>query len=134
MKLCINDRSLEIRQYMFEILLYLVEVHAHVTSVSKELLERTLNALVEEIANEAGRCFQKVKKFSMGGMLRVRSNTQLIRLLRMFTPLRRPLRSSSSTKQCLDLSLRRRRRNSLRYTRAFQSRMSVAPATTCKVN
>lgn len=72
MKLCIIDRSLEIRQYMFEILLYLVEVHAHVTSVSKELLERTLNALVEEIANEAGRCFQKVKKFSMGGMLRVR--------------------------------------------------------------
>lgn len=50
------------------------------------------------------------------------------------TPLRRRLRSSSSIKQCWDLSLRRRRRNCLRCTRASQSRMSVALGTTCKVN
>ena len=62
----------EIRPYMFEILMFLVNVHSHVASVSKSLLERTLNALVEEVAEEALRCFRKVKKFGMGGMLRVR--------------------------------------------------------------
>ena len=56
---------------MFETLMYLVHVHAHVSSVAKPLLERTLEALVEEIADEALRCFRKVKKFGMGGMLRV---------------------------------------------------------------
>lgn len=56
---------------MFEILMFLVHVHAHVASVSKSLLERTLNALVEEAAEEALRCFRQVKRFGMGGMLRV---------------------------------------------------------------
>lgn len=64
---------LEIRPYMFEILMYLVQVHEHVATVSKSLLERTLNALVEGVAEEALRCFRQVKKFGMGGMLRVRT-------------------------------------------------------------
>ena len=51
--------------------MFLVNVHSHVASVSKALLDRTLNALVEEVAEEALRCFKKVKKFGMGGMLRV---------------------------------------------------------------
>ncbi len=58
---------------MFETLIFLVEVHAHVSLVSKNLLERTLNALVEEVANEALQCFCRVPKFGMGGMLRVRA-------------------------------------------------------------
>lgn len=66
-----SDRPTEIRPYMFEILMFLVRVHAHVSSVSNTLLERTMNTLVEEIAENALLCFKRVKKFGMGGMLRV---------------------------------------------------------------
>ena len=57
---------------MFEILMFLVQVHTDVASISKSLLDRTLNALVEGVAEEALQCFRTVKKFGMGGMLRVR--------------------------------------------------------------
>jgi exocyst complex component 2 len=56
---------------MFEILIFLVGVHAHVSSASEPLLERALKALVEDISEEALRCFKQVEKFGMGGMLRV---------------------------------------------------------------
>ena len=49
----------------------LVGVHACVCSTAESLLDRTLNALVEEIASEALRCIRQVKRFGMGGMLRV---------------------------------------------------------------
>jgi len=52
--------------------MYLVGVHAQVTSVAEGLLERTLNFLAEELADEALRSFKQVKRFGMGGMLRVR--------------------------------------------------------------
>ena len=68
---CIADCVLEIRPYMFEMLLFLVGIHAHVSSVSEGLLERTLNALIDDIAEESYRSFKQVKKFGMGGMLRV---------------------------------------------------------------
>lgn len=60
----------EIRQYMYETLMYLVGVHAQVSNAAAPLLERTLNALVEDVAEEALRCFKQVKRFGMGGMLR----------------------------------------------------------------
>ncbi|KAF5367582.1 hypothetical protein D9758_003714 [Tetrapyrgos nigripes] len=60
----------EIRPYMFETLMYLVSVHAQVTLVVENLLERILNFLAEELAEEALRSFKQVKKFGMGGMLR----------------------------------------------------------------
>jgi exocyst complex component 2 len=61
----------EIRPYMYEALMYLVSVHAQVSRVAESLLDRTLNALVEDLAEEALRCFRQVKRFGMGGMLRV---------------------------------------------------------------
>lgn len=61
----------EIRPYIFEILMFLVGVHAQVSAAAAPLLERTLNALVEDVAEEALRCFRQVKRFGMGGMLRV---------------------------------------------------------------
>src|SRR6266850_4661962 len=61
----------EIRPYMFETLMYLVCVHAQVSEVTPPLLDRTLNALVESLVEEALRCFKQVKRFGMGGMLRV---------------------------------------------------------------
>ncbi|TRM60363.1 exocyst complex component Sec5-domain-containing protein [Schizophyllum amplum] len=60
----------EIRPYMYETLLYLVGVHAQVTKVAPALLERTFSFLIEELAEEALRCFRQVKRFGMGGMLR----------------------------------------------------------------
>ena len=52
--------------------MFLVGVHAQVSAAAAPLLERTLNALVEDVAEEALRCFRQVKRFGMGGMLRVR--------------------------------------------------------------
>jgi exocyst complex component 2 len=56
---------------MFEALLYLVGIHAQVSSAAEPLLERALDALVEDLAKEALVCFRQVKRFGMGGMLRV---------------------------------------------------------------
>lgn len=50
----------------------LVGVHAQVCNVAESLLDRALNSLVEELASEALRCFRQVKRFGIGGMLRVR--------------------------------------------------------------
>jgi len=47
-----------------------VSAHAEVSRVAEPLLDRTLNALVEDLAEEALRCFRQVKRFGMGGMLR----------------------------------------------------------------
>jgi exocyst complex component 2 len=57
---------------MYETLMYLVGIHAQVISAAEALLDRILNALVNELAEEALRCFRQVKRFGMGGMLRVR--------------------------------------------------------------
>src|SRR6266566_698961 len=56
---------------MFVTLLYLVGVHAQVNEVTPPLLDRMLNALVESLVEEALRCFMQIKRFGMGGMLRV---------------------------------------------------------------
>jgi len=56
---------------MYDVLLFLVGVHAQVSSVAKSLLERSLHALVEDLAREALECFTKIERFGMGGMLRV---------------------------------------------------------------
>jgi exocyst complex component 2 len=56
---------------MYETLIYLVGIHAQVSKAAEPLLERTLSALVDDLAEEALRCFRQVKRFGMGGMLRV---------------------------------------------------------------
>jgi len=61
----------EVRSYIFEALMYLVSVHAHVSVVAKPLLERTLSSLIEDLVEEALACFKQVRRFGMGGMLRV---------------------------------------------------------------
>ncbi|GLB39153.1 putative exocyst complex component Sec5 [Lyophyllum shimeji] len=60
----------EIRPYMYETLIYLVGVHAQVCRAAEPLLDRTISTLVNELAEEALRCFRQVKRFGMGGMLR----------------------------------------------------------------
>ena len=63
--------SSEIRPYMFDTLIYLVGVHAQVSSAAPSLLDRALGALVDDLAEECLRCFRQVRRFGMGGMLRV---------------------------------------------------------------
>ncbi|KAH6909641.1 exocyst complex component Sec5-domain-containing protein [Coprinopsis sp. MPI-PUGE-AT-0042] len=60
----------EIRPYVYETLMYLVEVHAQVCAAAEPLLARVLNFLADELAREALDCFREVKSFGMGGMLR----------------------------------------------------------------
>lgn len=62
---------------MFETLMYLVGVHAQVCEAAEPLLPRTLNLLSEGLAAEALASFQRVRRFGMGGMLRVRSRLPL---------------------------------------------------------
>ncbi|KAG6861289.1 hypothetical protein C0995_001843 [Termitomyces sp. Mi166 len=64
------DAVLEIRPYMYETLMYLVVIHAQVTSAAEPLLDRTLSTVVIALAEEALHCFRQVKRFGMGGMLR----------------------------------------------------------------
>ena len=66
---------------MYDVLLFLVGVHAQVNSVAKPLLERAMHALVEDIAKEALECFGRVERFGMGGMLRVSHPCLALKLL-----------------------------------------------------
>ncbi|TFK20519.1 hypothetical protein FA15DRAFT_673418 [Coprinopsis marcescibilis] len=68
----------EIRPYVYETLMYLVDVHAQVCEAAEPLLPRTLNLLVEELASEALHCFRQVKRFGMGGMLRATLEIEFI--------------------------------------------------------
>lgn len=61
----------DIRPYMFDALIYLVGVHAQVSSAAPSLLDRALGALVDDLAEECLGCFRQVRRFGMGGMLRV---------------------------------------------------------------
>ncbi|KAJ3514703.1 hypothetical protein NLJ89_g2225 [Agrocybe chaxingu] len=58
-----------VRPYVLGIMNYLVEVHAQVCNVAANLLDRTLNALLDELVAEAGRCFFQIKRFGTGGLL-----------------------------------------------------------------
>ncbi|KAF7323903.1 Exocyst complex component SEC5 [Mycena kentingensis (nom. inval.)] len=60
----------EIRSYMYEALIYLVTVHAQVSSIAEGLLSRTLTTLIDMLANEALASFKQIPRFGMGGMLR----------------------------------------------------------------
>lgn len=61
-----------IRPYVYDIMEYLVDLHAQVCAVSDDLLERMLNAVLGELVDEATKCFREVKQFGTGGLLTVR--------------------------------------------------------------
>ncbi|EKM75617.1 hypothetical protein AGABI1DRAFT_46058 [Agaricus bisporus var. burnettii JB137-S8] len=62
--------SAEVRPYMYELLTSLVGIHAQICSVAESLLDRIINEVVEQLAEEGLRCFRQIKRFGMGGMLR----------------------------------------------------------------
>ncbi|KAH7882412.1 exocyst complex component Sec5-domain-containing protein [Phlebopus sp. FC_14] len=59
-----------IRPYMYKGLMTLVGIHAEISRVAEGLLERALQSLIEDAAEEALNSFRQVKRFGMGGMLR----------------------------------------------------------------
>ncbi|CAG8529532.1 34941_t:CDS:10 [Gigaspora margarita] len=63
------SKPTEVHSFVFEALLSLVIVHAQVSDVAKPLINRTLTALLESMAQDCLEAFQKVEKFGMGGML-----------------------------------------------------------------
>ncbi|GJJ10531.1 hypothetical protein Clacol_004757 [Clathrus columnatus] len=62
--------SVEVRSFIFDVLMYLVEVHAHVSNVAKPLLDRILKTLIEHLVENSLTCFKQIRRFGMGGMLR----------------------------------------------------------------
>lgn len=99
--------------------MYLVGIHAQVTSSAESLLDRILNALVNDLAEEALRCFRQVKRFGMGGMLRVcvlsiSTTTHLDGCLRQL------LRSSSCIRRSAATSRHLRQRHCQNYITKFR--------------
>jgi hypothetical protein len=109
--------------------MFLVGVHSQVSAAAAPLLERTLNALVESVAEEALRCFRQVKKFGMGGMLRVSLIYITCRLDLTFLHRRQRWKSSSCTRRWLATSRPRRQRRSRSCTTRSRRPMLVNPAT-----
>lgn len=64
--------SADVRPYVFETMNYLVAIHAQVCSVAEGLLDRTMDAILDEFVGEVIRCFGQVKRFGTGGLLTVR--------------------------------------------------------------
>jgi len=60
----------EVRPYMYDALLCLVEVHALVSKVARRLLDRALLTVIEHVAGECLTCFKQIPRFGIGGMLR----------------------------------------------------------------
>ncbi|CAG8528764.1 23855_t:CDS:10 [Cetraspora pellucida] len=63
------SKPTEVHSFVYEALLSLVIVHAQVNDIAKHLVNRTLTALLENMARDCLEAFQKVEKFGMGGML-----------------------------------------------------------------
>jgi exocyst complex component 2 len=63
---------LEVHSFVYEALLSLVLVHAQISDIAKPLINRALTALLESMAIDCLEAFQRVEKFSLGGMCQVR--------------------------------------------------------------
>ncbi|WOO79759.1 Exocyst complex component SEC5B [Vanrija pseudolonga] len=59
----------EVRPYMHQVVLQLVEAHAQVGDVSVDLVPRILETLVDKVSETALQSFKRVSRFGTGGML-----------------------------------------------------------------
>ena len=131
-----TPRPTEVRQYIHEILISLVAIHAQVSATSRALLERTLAAIIVEIVNDALQCFRQISKFGMGGMLRVCPHAYHPSRCVPNDLSRRRWRLSLCTKQLFNTSINRQAIPSRRYTPLSRSRINVVlvPMETYKEN
>ncbi|PPR03648.1 hypothetical protein CVT24_007762 [Panaeolus cyanescens] len=58
-----------IRPWVYEVLNYLVGIHSQVCNAAETLLERTLSVILDDLAAEATRQFQQIKRYNTGGLL-----------------------------------------------------------------
>ncbi|TKY90944.1 hypothetical protein EX895_000942 [Sporisorium graminicola] len=58
-----------VHPFIYQALLSLVQVHAHVRSIAKPLVTRTITTLVDDLAQTTLQSFQRISRFGMGGML-----------------------------------------------------------------
>ncbi|SPO21324.1 related to Exocyst complex component Sec5 [Ustilago trichophora] len=58
-----------VHSFIYESLLSLVQIHAHVRSIAKPLVTRTITTLVDDLATTTLDSFQGIPRFGMGGML-----------------------------------------------------------------
>jgi exocyst complex component 2 len=61
-----------VHSFIYEALLSLVQVHAQVRAVAKPLVQRTISALLDDLAGVILEAFGEIPRFGMGGMLQVR--------------------------------------------------------------
>ena len=59
----------DVHPFIYEALLALVQIHAQVRAVAKQLVDRVIVALLEKVTNQTLKNFRKVEVFGMGGML-----------------------------------------------------------------
>ncbi|CAJ0767382.1 9468_t:CDS:2, partial [Entrophospora sp. SA101] len=58
-----------VNPYVYKALLSLVMVHSQVSDIAKQLVDRTLSALLESMSQYCLESFRQVNKFGMGGLL-----------------------------------------------------------------
>ncbi|KAK0556825.1 Exocyst complex component S5 [Tilletia horrida] len=68
----------EVHPFIYDALLALVQVHAQVRAVAKPLVNRTITALLEQLAEVTYECFSEVPMFGMGGMLQATLGIEFI--------------------------------------------------------
>ena len=52
-------------------------IHAQISAVAQPLVDRTLSALIDEVATEALDCFKQIERLNLGGMLQVSKHRQV---------------------------------------------------------
>ncbi|EST06642.1 hypothetical protein PSEUBRA_004556 [Kalmanozyma brasiliensis GHG001] len=62
-------RPTTLHTFVYQSLLALVQVHAHVRATAPPLVTRTITALVDSLTNTTLSCFRDISQFGMGGML-----------------------------------------------------------------
>ncbi|CDS00803.1 related to Exocyst complex component Sec5 [Sporisorium scitamineum] len=58
-----------VHPFIYQALLSLVQVHAHVRSIAKPLVSRTITTLVDHLASTTLDSFHRIPRFGLGGML-----------------------------------------------------------------
>ncbi|KAF9041419.1 exocyst complex component Sec5-domain-containing protein [Panaeolus papilionaceus] len=60
-----------IRPWVYEVMNYLVTIHSQICNAAETLLERALVIILDDLAAEATRQFQQIKRYNTGGLLQV---------------------------------------------------------------
>ncbi|KTW25989.1 hypothetical protein T552_03263 [Pneumocystis carinii B80] len=69
----------EIQPYVFNSILSLVVIHSQLSSITSNLIPRTLNNLVKSLTKALLESFQKINNFGIGGMLQVIIEVEFIK-------------------------------------------------------